>query len=341
MAVTVVRIEQTANGWKPVRNKVVAPGVCPAGVSGTAKADIPGVKKAKVGSDVTYHHSQATLSTNEIAPTGVTNSLVALAKKRSLNEAKWDEKHNLDKTATQCIPNPMRHENVSRDMSASCGTTAEKATNNPALLARKRSSNEIRRSGQESTVDYTQKSTSKDHHSSKKQACSFLALAKRKSVRNSESEEEWKREWGNACHEGSGCFSYVEARGGARTAAVRTSDKNVEKPTTSSACGKGKNKCGAGAAPINTSISYSGVVTGTEQSTGNLLIDCAVIMSTLGQPVVINDQDNPGGVRVGSILCFKVELIGNGGIPLAKDIVINGFDDQVALGVEMAKFPVD
>lgn len=330
MAVTVVRIEQTVNGWKPVKNTVATPGVCPAGASGTAKADTPSVRKTKANSDV---DSKATLSTDEIAPKSVTNSLVALAKKRSLNEAKWDEKHNLDKTTYHCIPNPMRHDNVSRDMSASPGLAAEKANGSPALLARTRFSNEIKRSGEESTAECTQKSTTKDDHSSNVKACSFVALAKRKAVRDSESEEEWKQEWGNVCHEGSGCFSKVEIRGGAR-AAARTGDKKVAKPITSSACGKGKRKCSGGAVPINPSISYSGVVTGMEQSTGNLLIDCAVIMSTLGQPVVIHDEDNPGGVRVGSILCFKVELIGNGGIPLAKDIVINGFDDQVASGFD-------
>lgn len=78
---------------------------------------------------------------------------------------------------------------------------------------------------------------------------------------------------------------------------------------------------------IDLSRSYSGVVKKRDAFNGNLFIDCGPVTQACKRPAVITPDHNLMGARVGSIVCFKLTL--DDGKPLAKEIVISGFDDEI------------
>lgn len=80
---------------------------------------------------------------------------------------------------------------------------------------------------------------------------------------------------------------------------------------------------------IDLSRSYSGVVKKRDVFNGNLFIDCEPVTQACKRPAVITPDNNLMGARVGSIVCFKLTLDDVDGKPLAKDIVISGFDDEI------------
>lgn len=78
---------------------------------------------------------------------------------------------------------------------------------------------------------------------------------------------------------------------------------------------------------IDTQISYSGVVKCIEEDGETFLIDCVPVFRALGCPVTLLEEDNPGAVKVGSIVLFKIKLR-RGDSPIATQVAINGFDDE-------------
>jgi len=79
---------------------------------------------------------------------------------------------------------------------------------------------------------------------------------------------------------------------------------------------------------VNPDQSYSGVVRLRHPLSGDLLIHCEPVTQAFKKPASIPYGDNPGGARVGSIIIFKVS-VSDDGTPLAVDVRINGFDDEV------------
>lgn len=73
---------------------------------------------------------------------------------------------------------------------------------------------------------------------------------------------------------------------------------------------------------------FSGVVNAVEPKSGNLLIDCAAITQAFGRPPLIRPNENRMNARVGSMVVFGLQP---GDIPVATDIVINGFDSDIGL----------
>jgi len=112
---------------------------------------------------------------------------------------------------------------------------------------------------------------------------------------------------------------------------VRTDPRGAKGKSKMSTTSKGKGGCsGSGTSGLlDTSISYSGVVKGIEEDSDNLLIDCVPVGRVMGCPVTLLEEDNPGAVKVGSIVLFKVKLRRDD-TPIAIEVVINGFDDEAA-----------
>lgn len=73
---------------------------------------------------------------------------------------------------------------------------------------------------------------------------------------------------------------------------------------------------------------FSPVVNAVEPKSGNLLIDCAAITQVFGRPPLIRPSENRMNARVGSMVVFGLQP---GDIPVATDIVINGFDSDIGL----------
>ena len=73
---------------------------------------------------------------------------------------------------------------------------------------------------------------------------------------------------------------------------------------------------------------FSGVVNAVEPKSGNLLIDCTAITLAFGRPALIRPSENRMNARVGSMVVFGLQP---GDVPVATDIVINGFDSEIGL----------
>jgi len=106
-------------------------------------------------------------------------------------------------------------------------------------------------------------------------------------------------------------------------------DEEPSSPKKTSASG-GKGFLGAkgGGKGVNPKQSYSGTVRLRDPLTGDLLVHCEPVMQAFKMPASIPYGDNPGGARVGSMIVFKVD-VSDEGKPLAVDVCINGFDDEV------------
>ncbi|CAK9011324.1 unnamed protein product [Durusdinium trenchii] len=78
---------------------------------------------------------------------------------------------------------------------------------------------------------------------------------------------------------------------------------------------------------FHSDMSHSGVVNAQDPWTGHLLIDCPAIQQLYQHPAIILPKHNTSNVRLGSIVVFRVQP--EGGLPVACDIAVNGFDIEV------------
>lgn len=160
---------------------------------------------------------------------------------------------------------------------------------------------------------------------------SVLDLARKRSKANAAEEDEWldgrpKRskfdDWEEESDE-----EWSEDKpknksnvAGASTAKTMPGDRNGGK-------GKGTSIANVKGGKVNPNQSFSGTVIKREPSSGDLIIDCVAANHAFGQPAIISEDENFMGAKVGSIICFKVEP-DRSGVPRAKNIVINGFEQQ-------------
>ncbi|CAE7193583.1 unnamed protein product [Symbiodinium sp. KB8] len=100
--------------------------------------------------------------------------------------------------------------------------------------------------------------------------------------------------------------------------------QKVEKPAKAAKAAK--------AVDFSFAAPFSGVVNALEPKTGNLLIECAAVSHQFGRPAMIQPNGNPMNAKVGSIITFR--LSPRNELPIASDVVLNGFDKDVGYSFE-------
>lgn len=259
---TVVKIKQTADGWKPVKEAVEI----------TAnKAARPTV----VARSAAQKPVARTASSGALRPV---SSLVALAKQRSqCNELEEGEEEEEEEEEWDDVPEENEEE-----------------------------------------ADWVEsEGTSKTKHGSG-------APVKRKAGENKKSKDKWSEEWNEEWND------EWDEEGGDEWEEQKAPKKARSDKQGTSATGHGKLPKGftgmmKPGVNLNLKMSHSGVVR-SRDGKGNLLIDCAPVTGAFGAQAVIPEDDNAMGARVGSIVCFHVKPR-KGLHPLAKNVVINGFEE--------------